>query len=115
MLSWRSPSLALAALLCAVALARPAAAQDTRAYTINGTVVDQTTERPLASVAVTFPGTQYGTLTDQAGRFSLQARMAPGTYALSYSMIGRGEATQEVTLADQRVVEVARIALRETA
>src|SRR5690606_16140191 len=84
------------ALACA-ALAAPVAGQD-QTYVINGTVVDEATQRPLASVSVTVSGTQFGTLSDQSGRFSLQARLAPGTYTLSYSLIGRGGATQEVTL-----------------
>lgn len=113
MLAARSHPFVCLALACA-ALAAPVAGQD-QTYVINGTVVDEATQRPLASVSVTVSGTQFGTLSDQSGRFSLQARLAPGTYTLSYSLIGRGGATQEVTLGSERAVEVPQVALRESA
>src|SRR5690606_31941750 len=102
-------------LLLLAAFAAPAAGQTSQAYVINGTVVDEATQRPLASVSVTVSGTQFGTLSDQSGRFSLQARLTPGTYSLSYSLIGRGGATQDVTLGSERTVEVPQVALRESA
>ena len=102
-------------LLLLAAFAAPAAGQTSQAYVINGTVVDEATQRPLASVSVTVSGTQFGTLSDQSGRFSLQARLTPGTYTLSYSLIGRGGATQDVTLGSERTVEVPQVALRESA
>src|SRR5690606_2557052 len=52
-------------LLLLAAFAAPAAGQTSQAYVINGTVVDEATQRPLASVSVTVSGTQFGTLSDQ--------------------------------------------------
>ncbi len=114
MLAGRSRFLAFVLALLATVVA-PASGQESQTYFINGTVVDEATQRPLASVSVTVSGTSYGTLTDQSGRFSLQARLAPGEYTLSYSLIGRGEGSQVVTLGSERSVEVPQVALRESA
>jgi TonB-dependent starch-binding outer membrane protein SusC len=103
---------ALAVCWCLVA-ADVASAQE--AYTIRGTVVDAATQRPLPSVAVTLRGTQFGTLTDQAGRYNLVARVAPGTYTIGYALIGRGEATRPITLGAERSVQLEPVQLRETA
>jgi TonB-dependent starch-binding outer membrane protein SusC len=94
-------------------LAAPAPAQ--QSFTIQGTVVDATTQRPLPSVAVSLRGTQQGTLTDAAGRYTLNARVAPGTYTLAFSLIGRGEATRQVTLGAQPAVQVEPVVLQESA
>jgi TonB-dependent SusC/RagA subfamily outer membrane receptor len=115
MLARRMLRFATALFLGAATFTPALEAQQTQAYTINGTVVDQATQRPLASVAVALDGTSFGALTDGAGRFSLSARVAPGSYTLQYSLIGRGGAEQQVTLGSQSTVDVPQIALREQA
>ncbi|HYJ78525.1 MAG TPA: TonB-dependent receptor plug domain-containing protein, partial [Longimicrobiaceae bacterium] len=102
-----------ALLLLASLLAKPAAAQD--AYTLRGTVLDPSTQRPLANVTVTLRGTQARSLTNAAGEYSLAARVRPGTYTLAFSLLGRGEATRPVTLGAERTVSVGAVSLAETA
>jgi TonB-dependent starch-binding outer membrane protein SusC len=111
---FRMPRWALLAAVVASFVGAPqAAAQD--AYTIVGTVTDAGTQRPLANVSVTLRGTQFGTITDGAGRYTLIARVSPGEYTLAYSLIGRGEATQQITLGADRSVSAAAVTLRERA
>jgi TonB-dependent starch-binding outer membrane protein SusC len=104
---------AVLALFAALAVAQDARAQEP--YTLRGVVTDAATQRPLPSVAVTIRGTQFGTLTDQAGRYNLIARVGPGTYTIGYALIGRGEATRQVTLGADRSVQLEPVVLRETA
>jgi len=101
------------ALLCAGLFARPAAAQD--AYTLRGTVTDAATRRPLGDVSVTLRGTQARTTTNAQGQYTLTARVSPGAYTLAFSQLGRGAATQAVTLGADRAVEVPAVALSESA
>jgi TonB-dependent starch-binding outer membrane protein SusC len=111
----RSALRTVAALVLALGLAAIAEAGAQEPYRIQGTVVDATTQRPLPNVQVSLRGTQQGTLTDNAGRYTLQARVQPGTYTLVFSLIGRGEVTQPLTLGAERAVTVAQVQLRETA
>src|SRR5215207_1552328 len=60
--------LALAALVWASALARPAAAQGAPRGVVEGTVVDDSTSEPQPGVTVIVVGTQRGALTDDRGR-----------------------------------------------
>ena len=104
-------------LLCA-ALPVRAAAQEP--YVITGTVVDADTRAPLANAGVQLrsPGTAApaaSTVTDEAGRFSLRARVNAGTYTLQFSQIGRGTATRSVTLGTARAVTVDAVALASAA
>ncbi len=84
-------------------------------YRLQGTVVDATSQLPLGSVAVTVAGTQLGTLTNAAGRFELVVRAAPSEITLEFSLIGRESVTQQVTLGTALAVDVAQVALRESA
>ncbi|HEX8691179.1 MAG TPA: SusC/RagA family TonB-linked outer membrane protein [Longimicrobium sp.] len=102
-----------ALLLFAGLLAKPAAAQE--AYTLRGTVVDAGTQRPLPSVTVGIRGTQLRAVTGADGRFSLPARVQPGTYTLAFTLLGRGEASRQVTLGAERAVDVGSVPLAETA
>jgi len=106
-----------AALSLVVGLASVGAgeAQAQEPYRIQGTVVDATTARPLPNVQVSLRGTQQGTLSDNAGRFTLLARVPPGTYNLVFTLIGRGEQVQPITLGEQRTVALPQVALRESA
>ncbi|HYW14055.1 MAG TPA: SusC/RagA family TonB-linked outer membrane protein [Longimicrobium sp.] len=105
-------------LLLSGALAHPAAAQDS--YTITGSVQDADTRTPLvnASVQLRNPGTSTAaasTVTDAAGRFSLRARVAAGTYTLQFTQIGRGTSTRQVVLGADREVSVPAVALSSAA
>jgi TonB-dependent starch-binding outer membrane protein SusC len=105
----------LVLVLCVGMLAAPRLHAQQQQYTIQGTVVDGATQRPLSSVSVQLRGTQQGTLTDNAGRYTLIARVPPGTYTLQYSLIGRGQQTQEITLGTQTAIQLAPVTLQETA
>ncbi len=84
---------------------QPLAAQNT----ITGTVVEATTQRPLAGAQVLVEGSELGNLTDNRGRFLILGAPA-GTVTLRVVMIGYREATVEAS-ADQPVT----IELQETA
>ena len=104
-------------LLCA-ALPPRAAAQEP--YTITGTVVDAESRAPLANAGVQLRAAGTGTpsastVTDEAGRFTLRARVSAGTYTLQFSQIGRGTTTRQVTLGAQREVSVDAVALAPAA
>jgi TonB-linked SusC/RagA family outer membrane protein len=111
--------LGAALLLAGILAGTGAEAQEPVAYTISGTVVDATSQRPLANVAVSFRETGLGagtrTVTDNAGRYTLNARVRPGTYTLQYTLVGRGDASRRVTLGAQREVQVETVPLQETA
>ena len=76
---------------------------------ITGTVVEGTTQRPLAGAQVLIEGTELGGLTDNRGRF-LILNAPSGTQTLRVLMIGFREATATAS-ADQPVT----IELQETA
>jgi TonB-linked SusC/RagA family outer membrane protein len=104
-------------LLCG-ALSQPAAAQEP--YTVTGTVTDAESGAPLsgATVQLRTAGTAApaaSTATDEAGRFTLRARVAAGTYTLQFSQIGRGTATRQVTLGAARSVALGNVALATAA
>ena len=82
----------------ALALAfAPVSAQNT----ITGTVVEETTQRPLAGAQVLIEGTDLGNLTDNRGRF-LILNVPSATVTVRVVMIGYREATATVS-ADQSV------------
>jgi len=93
----------MAALLLAVATA-PALAQGTGV--IRGTVADAVTQRPLATVQISVVGTNRGALSNAAGEF-LILNIPAGTYEVRAEMIGHGTVTQEVTVREGAVSEVA--------
>ncbi|HEX2080749.1 MAG TPA: SusC/RagA family TonB-linked outer membrane protein [Longimicrobium sp.] len=103
-------------LLCG-ALPSRAAAQEP--YTITGTVLDADTRAPLANATVQLrtgaEGTAQRTVTDEAGRYTLRARVAAGTYTLQFSQLGRGTATRQVTLGAAREVTVEPVPLAAAA
>ena len=67
------------ALAAVAALALPLSAQ--QSYTLQGQVVDATTQQPLPSVQVILRGTSAGALTNAEGRYTITAR-APGRVPL---------------------------------
>ncbi|HEU5208023.1 MAG TPA: TonB-dependent receptor [Longimicrobiales bacterium] len=84
-------------------------------YQIQGTVVNEGTAEPLPSVQVLLQGTSIGTLTDAAGRYSLEAAVRPGTYTLRFILIGHADATRQVELGDERTIQVPEVGMRESA
>ncbi len=54
---------------------------------ISGLVVDKQTQKPMDLVSITITGTSYGTKTDSAGNFRLNA-IRVGTYNLEISYVG---------------------------
>ena len=104
-------------LLCGV-LAQPAAAQEP--YVLTGTVSDAETRAPLANASVQLRGAgtagpAASTVTDEAGRFTLRARVGAGTYTVQFSQIGRGTTTRQVTLGGAREVSIGAVQLAPAA
>ena len=98
----RTPALAwlTAIALGAVMLALPAglAAQQ---GAVTGTVTDTQTGEPIVAATVTVVGTAAATLTDAAGRYTLQA--APGG-TLNVARLGYG--TVQIAIAGRSTVDV---------
>ena len=83
----------------------PAAAQRN---VIVGRVVEHESGRPLTGVAVSIADTPFRTLTDTAGRFTF-VQLQPGSYRLSFEMLGYGARSEPVELSGQ---ESARVEVR---
>ena len=67
--------------------------------TVNGRVVDSTSQQPLAGVTVRITGTQRGTQTREDGAFTLPGVPA-GTQPLQANRIGYGAGVQQVTVTE---------------
>jgi TonB-dependent starch-binding outer membrane protein SusC len=89
----RAPFFALPVLLAFLALPGVAEAQDTG--TIQGTVTDRSTLRPLAGAQVQVLGTPRGGLTNRDGQFTI-ANVPAGTQEVRVTFIGYRSETQEV-------------------
>ncbi|HEX7120522.1 MAG TPA: SusC/RagA family TonB-linked outer membrane protein [Longimicrobiales bacterium] len=111
---WRLLCASLA-LACATGPVGAAHAQDVASYTIQGSVVDATTQQPLPGVAVTLRGAGAATVTDETGRYRLLASVAAGEYTIEYALIGRATVTRQVVLGAELVATVEPVALRESA
>jgi len=92
----------LGAILAAAILAHPAAAQRN---VIVGRVVANETGSPLPAVTVSIADTPYRTLTDEAGRFAF-IQLEPGTYRLTFAMLGYAERAQTVELSGEENAEL---------
>lgn len=103
-------TIAAAAVAALFALPAAASAQD---GAIAGTVVEQSTRRPLGGVQVFIAGTEIGTLTQQDGSFRL-TELDPGTVELRASLIGYRTASQTVEVSAGQATRV-EFALREEA
>ncbi|MCS7082321.1 MAG: TonB-dependent receptor [Bacteroidetes bacterium] len=79
--------------------------------TVQGRVVDFSTQEGLAGASVLVLGTSVGTATDAQGRFRLPG-LRPGTYRLQARMLGYEPAEQTVTLPPGGTVQIT-FALRE--
>lgn len=104
-------------LLAALAPGR-AAAQD--AYTLTGSAVDAETRSPLANATVQLrsggsPTPVASTVTNEAGRFTLRARVSAGTYTVQVSQIGRSTTSRQVTLGATREVSLETFTLAPAA
>ncbi len=106
---WRDAALALALAV----LATPLAAQQT--YTLQGLVRAGETGEGLPGAQVVVVGTDFGSLTDNAGRYAVRATLTPGQYQVEISLIGRSPVRQDVTLGSQRVVTLPPVTLETTA
>ncbi|MBL7712558.1 MAG: carboxypeptidase-like regulatory domain-containing protein [Chitinophagaceae bacterium] len=74
---------------------------------VNGTVTDAKTNEPLSFVAVSFPGTTTGTVTDDEGRYSLKINGTPSQVRFSYTgyktvnrKIDAGEQTINISMTE---------------
>ncbi|HKJ92512.1 MAG TPA: SusC/RagA family TonB-linked outer membrane protein [Longimicrobiales bacterium] len=90
-------------------------AQAPRSYALTGTVTGAPGDQPLAGVQVSLRGTSFGTITDASGKYLLNANVAPGTYTVVFTFIGRSTETRQVTLGADQTVSVPAVSLRETA
>lgn len=90
-------------------------AQQTRSYTISGTVVDARSLQPLAGASVQILGTERGALTDSDGTFDITVELAPGSHDLRVRLIGRRDAVRTVELGTERRVDVGQIQMEATA
>ncbi len=91
----------VAAILCLLFVAVPAAAQDF----VAGTVLEAGTLRPLAGTQVVVEGTNLGAITDAAGKFMIRG-VGQGELTLRFERIGYQTATRSVPsgTADVRVM-----------
>ncbi|HUP89670.1 MAG TPA: carboxypeptidase-like regulatory domain-containing protein, partial [Longimicrobiales bacterium] len=95
-------------------IAQSAFAQQSRRYTITGSVT-QTDGTPLSGAQVSLRGTQQGGLTNAQGRYSFEVAVPAGRYTLEITFIGRRTATRTLTFGDARSVDAGAIALEESA
>lgn len=91
----------------------PAAASAQEPGSIRGQVIDGETGAPVVGAQVSVTGTEFGTLTNQQGRFLLVG-VPGGTQTVSVTFLGYGEATREVVVGESTAVdfELARDILR---
>lgn len=99
----------LAALLAA------ASAQAQERYTLFGRVRDAASGEGIAGAQVVIQGTPFGALADNSGAYTIRVALAPGSYTVEASFIGRGSARQTIEIGADRLVRVPDILLRETA
>lgn len=78
-------------------------AQNSRFGAIEGRVINNETGEPLHSAHVFLSGTKTGTVTNEAGRYSL-SRITPGAYRLVISIIGYERVHIEMTIAPGELV-----------
>jgi TonB-dependent starch-binding outer membrane protein SusC len=99
----RGPWFALSALLAFLVLPGAAESQDTG--TIQGSVSDRSTLRPLAGAQVQVVGTTRGGLTNREGQFTI-TNVPAGPQEVRVTFIGYRTETQEVQVVAGQTVEV---------
>ncbi len=82
-------------LVVLLSMAIPAAAAAQSSGTIQGTVVDATTQTPLSGVQVTVQNTALGTLSDEQGRFQI-INVPAGEHFVRAELIGFGSDEERV-------------------
>jgi iron complex outermembrane recepter protein len=95
----------LGAVLLALWSVGAAPAQAQERGTIQGTVIEGGTTRPLSGVQIVIEGTGTGTLTNAQGRFQL-LNVPAGTHTLRAMMIGYATASRPVTVVAAQVARV---------
>src|SRR5687768_6987284 len=85
----------IAGILLTTSLARPVPAQDTGRIT--GVVTDSSDNRPLPAVQVSVGGTRLGAMTDEAGRYTVNAVPA-GRYTVTARRLGYRPSIAQVTV-----------------
>ena len=73
--------------------------------TITGLVVDDATSAPLGNAQIYIPGTEYGTLSSNQGRYLL-TNVPAGTYQLSAELIGYRTVRQQVEVRANATAEI---------
>lgn len=81
-------------------------------YTIEGRVLEASTEAPLPGANVQLQDEPIGTATASDGTFSFSARVEPGTYVLQVSFVGYRSAQATINLAEESTVSVGTIELQ---
>jgi len=97
MLSQRTISKSIFAIVLALALPLFALAQSQVNFTINGTITGANGE-PLIGAAVQLKESRLGTITDLEGKYVLSGSIAEGEYTLETSYIGYANNMQKVTV-----------------
>jgi len=108
----------LRAILCAaVALALWSAGADMaeaqQTGTVQGVVLDATTQRPLSSVQVTIQGSSIGTLTNAQGRFQL-VNVPAGAQTVRVELVGYAAQNRQIAVTGGQAT-TANISLEQTA
>ena len=99
----RTRSIAMTALGLLLAAATPALAQETG--TLQGTVVDATTQRPVADVQVLVVGTRLGGRTGDYGRFTV-TNVPAGLQTVRAARIGYAPMQQQVSVTAGSTAEI---------
>ena len=107
-ISMRSVALALA-LFVAPCMSSPN--QAPVPFSIEGRVLSEHPGTRLQVVQVSLAGTTIGALADSLGRFRLQGRLESGTYLLHIVSIGYQRIEVEVTIEDQREIDIGDLTL----
>ena len=74
--------------------------------TIEGTLIEQHTNEPIAYVNVYFPQLEKGTTTDESGYFSFN-NLPSGTYKIVFSFIGYESHSKTITIPLDRALKIA--------
>jgi len=104
---------AMAFMLWAFALVPALAQEGRRSYTITGELYDAKAGVPLIGGNVVVEGTVYGASTVRDGKFSILARLQPGTYKITTRYLGYKRQTRDVQLGDDLLVDIGRVSLDE--
>ena len=93
------------AAIAMVALLMPSRVNAQGSAAIAGTVSDSSTRQPVPGVQVTIAGTARGTLTDDAGRYTLRG-ITPGTVSVRVQRIGYAALERSVVVGPNQTADV---------